>query len=141
VPPEKRLQPGHPWRYPKGTSGNPGGFTKRHAEFAKLQREALQNPGLLKKAMAKLEEAIDHNEAWAVQWYLNKVWPDRPNLIMTAGVSVEAENADAVFETFYSRIAQCAARIGAGGDSQDASRGAAGADAVPVEVLGEAEPV
>src|SRR5262245_20596776 len=60
APPEKRLQPGHPWRYPKGVSGNPGGFTNRRREFERLQREALQDPELLKKAMVKLGEAIDH---------------------------------------------------------------------------------
>ena len=117
--PEHELKPGHKWRYPKGTSGNPNGVTRRHAEFMRQQREALADPKLLKKAMLKLGEAIDHSEPWAVQWYLNKVWPDRPAnfTAVMANVSVEGENADTAFETFYRRITECAARIGAGGNS------------------------
>jgi hypothetical protein len=139
-PSETYLQPGHPWRYPKGTSGNPGGFTKRRAEFERLQREALKDPELLKKSMVKLGEAIDQGEPWAVQWYLNRVWPDRPaGFTMMAGVSVEGENADAIFEAFYRRIAECSARIAASGDSEDAAVGTGGADGVPVEVLGPTE--
>jgi hypothetical protein len=89
APKELQWQPGHKWRLPKGTSGNPGGKTKRRQEFERLQLEALQNPELLKKAMAKLEEAIDHGEAWGVQWFLNKVWPDDKNLKPPASTRLE----------------------------------------------------
>jgi hypothetical protein len=138
---KKALQKGNPWRYPKGTSGNPGGYTKRHAEFERLQREALADPELLKKAMGKLAEAIDASEPWALQWYLNKVWPDRPAnfTAVMASVNTEGESADAVLESFFRRITECAARIEAGGDSGDAASGADAADAVPVAVLGKTE--
>jgi hypothetical protein len=89
APRELQLQPGHPWRYPRGTSGNPGGWSRRRKEFERLQREALEDPELLKLAMQRLKEAIEHNESWAVQWYLNKVWPDDgKNMIPPARLEV-----------------------------------------------------
>jgi hypothetical protein len=85
APRELQLQPGHPWRYPRGVSGNPGGSNRRLHEFNQLQREALLNPELLHKCMAKLEEAINAGESWAIMWYLAKVFPDgdKKNLLAT----------------------------------------------------------
>jgi len=82
-------------------------------------------------------------EAWAALHLVEVLGGGRPaGFTMMAGVSMEAtgENADAIFEAFYCRIAECSARIEAGGDSEDAAAGAAGADGVPVEVLGKAKP-
>jgi hypothetical protein len=78
-------QAGNKYRWQPGTSGNPGGRTQRHKEFLRLQREALQDPELLEMAMAKLKEAIGAGEAWSVQWFLNKVWPDDKNAQIPPG--------------------------------------------------------
>jgi hypothetical protein len=137
--PATQLKAGHRWRFAKGVSGNPNGYSKGQAEFMRLQAEALRNPVLLKKALAKLELAIDRDEPWALSWYLAKVWPDRPALV-NVGVSVNAgENVDAIFEAFYSRISSAAARIEADGNPRDAAGGAAGTDGAPLGLLGPPE--
>jgi hypothetical protein len=88
APPGKNLQKGHQWRFPKGVSGNPSGFTKRQAEFHRLQREALQDPELLELAMEKLRECIVAGEAWSIQWYLNRIWPDDPKQVLATKLEV-----------------------------------------------------
>jgi hypothetical protein len=139
--PEKIFKPGNAHRFPKGTSGSPGGFTKRRQEFEQALRDALFQPELLSKAVAALEKAINAGEPWATQWYLNKIWPDTPASIrMSAGMSVEVTGGDdAILESFYRRITECAARVQAERDHADAGAGEVDGASVRVELLGAPE--
>jgi hypothetical protein len=59
---------------------------------------------------------------------------------LTLSAEVSAEGNNDVFEAFYSRILESASRLSAKNDSEDAGTRAIEGAAIPVEVLGPAEP-
>src|SRR5690242_1848394 len=73
-----RFRPGNEFRFVKGSSGNPTGVSAAQAQFKALLAEAMHNPERLQKALAVLDKALDQNEAWAAQWWLNRIMPAQP---------------------------------------------------------------
>jgi len=151
--PTGRFGPGNKFgkTFAPGQSGNPYGLRALQREWREAYAAALISVGsaggglqaAAENAAKIVWKAAVGGEAWAALHLVEVLGGGRPaGFTMMAGVSMEAtgENADAIFEAFYCRIAECSARIEAGGDSEDAAAGAAGADGVPVEVLGKAKP-
>jgi hypothetical protein len=73
-----QFQPGNRYRFPRVTSGNLAGVTATQAEFNHLLAEAMRDPARLQKALAALDKSLDAGEAWAAQWWLNRVMPAQP---------------------------------------------------------------
>jgi hypothetical protein len=73
--PEKKLKPGHPYRFPPGVSGNPAGTSKRRADFERAFYDALMGQGTPEEASKLLWDAARAKEPWGVQMLLDRIAP------------------------------------------------------------------
>jgi hypothetical protein len=95
--PAKILRPGHQYRWPPGTSGNPRGVTKTQARFRELFVEALAGGGSDDELRARAQELSDlawkaarAGEPWGFQEIRGQLAP----LIAAAQIKVTHEVND-----------------------------------------------